>query len=158
MQTAQCSCMQGPNINGQSCTSRPDHQVNTDSRGRILGRNPDKSLKSFPPCFSQSPLQLCLEISICSNSHNLLHISSNSRNPLKGQCHEIFCFRFFSWIAFPQAPDNNIRIISNLPPVSLTPVANNGNNIRLQTHESELEGKNVYLCFLYYPKVTKQNY
>ncbi len=29
---------------------------------------------------------------------------------LKGQCHEIFCFRFFSWI--PQAPDNNIRIIS----------------------------------------------
>ncbi len=32
---------------------------------------------------------------------------------LKGQCHEIFCFRFFSWINFPQAPDNNIRIISN---------------------------------------------
>ncbi len=32
---------------------------------------------------------------------------------LKGQCHEIFCFRFFSWITFPQAPDNNIRIISN---------------------------------------------
>ncbi len=34
-------------------------------------------------------------------------------NPFKGQCHEIFCFRFFSWITFPQAPDNNIRIISN---------------------------------------------
>ncbi len=32
---------------------------------------------------------------------------------LKGQCHEIFCFRFFSWIAFPQAPDNNSRVISN---------------------------------------------
>ncbi len=32
---------------------------------------------------------------------------------LKGQCHEIFCFRFFSWITFPQAPDNNNRIISN---------------------------------------------
>ncbi len=32
---------------------------------------------------------------------------------------------------------------------------NNGNNIRLQTHESELEGKNLYICFLYYPKVTK---
>ncbi len=30
-------------------------------RGWILGRSPDKSLKSFPPCFSQSPLQLCLE-------------------------------------------------------------------------------------------------
>jgi hypothetical protein len=45
-----------------------------------------------------------------------------------------------------------------LPPISTTPVANNGNNIRLQTPESGLEGKNVYLCFLYYPKVTKQNY
>ncbi len=32
---------------------------------------------------------------------------------LKGQCHEIFCFRFFSWITFPQAPENNFRIISN---------------------------------------------
>ncbi len=32
---------------------------------------------------------------------------------LKGQCHEIFCFRFFSWITFPQAPKNNIRVISN---------------------------------------------
>ncbi len=28
---------------------------------------------------------------------------------LKGQCHEIFCFRFFSWIIFPQAPKKNIR-------------------------------------------------
>jgi hypothetical protein len=26
--------------------------------GRILGRNPDKSLKSFPPCFLQSPLYI----------------------------------------------------------------------------------------------------
>ena len=46
----------------------------------------------------------------------------------------------------------------NLPPVSLTPVANNGNNIRLLTPENELEGKNLYIRFLYYPKVTKQNY
>jgi hypothetical protein len=35
-------------------------------------------------------------------------------------------------------------------------VANNGNNIRLLTPESELEGKNLYICFLYYPKETKQ--
>jgi hypothetical protein len=40
----------------------------------------------------------------------------------------------------------------------LTPVANNGNNIRLLTPESELEGKNLFICFLYNPKVTKQNY
>ncbi len=38
------------------------------------------------------------------------------------------------------------------------PVANYGNNIRLQTPESELEGKNLYICFIFYPKVTKQNY
>jgi hypothetical protein len=47
---------------------------------------------------------------------------------------------------------------ANLPPESLTPVANNGNNIRLLTPESELEGKNLYIYFLYNPKVTKQNY
>ncbi len=29
-------------------------------RGRILGQNPAKSLTSFPPCYSQSTLQLCL--------------------------------------------------------------------------------------------------
>jgi hypothetical protein len=34
------------------------------SRGRILGWNPDKSLKSLPSRYSQSPLQLRLEISI----------------------------------------------------------------------------------------------
>jgi hypothetical protein len=34
----------------------------------------------------------------------------------------------------------------------------NWNNIRLHTPESELEGKNLYICFLYYPKVTKQTF
>ncbi len=38
------------------------YELNEVNRGRILGRNPDKSLESFPPCYSQSPLQLCLEI------------------------------------------------------------------------------------------------
>jgi hypothetical protein len=32
---------------------------------------------------------------------------------LKGQCHEIFCFRFFSRIIFPQARENNVRVILN---------------------------------------------
>jgi len=32
---------------------------------------------------------------------------------LKGQCHEIFCFRFFSWISFPQALEYTIRAVSN---------------------------------------------
>jgi hypothetical protein len=44
-----------------------------------------------------------------------------------------------------------------LPPVSTISAANNGKNIRLLTPESELEGKNLYKCFLYYPKVTKKN-
>ncbi len=53
---------------------------------------------------------------------------------LKGQCHEIFDFRFFTWISFPQAPDctvsNFFRKLAEIfaaqgaPPVSLTPMAN----------------------------------
>ncbi len=31
----------------------------------------------------------------------------------KGQCHEIFCFWFFSWISFPPAPEYPIRTVSN---------------------------------------------
>jgi hypothetical protein len=47
-----------------------DDTANTVLR-RILGRNPDKSLERFPPCYSKTPSQLCLEISIFSNSRNL---------------------------------------------------------------------------------------
>ncbi len=32
---------------------------------------------------------------------------------LKGQCHEIFDFCFWSWISFPQAPEYTITAISN---------------------------------------------
>ncbi len=32
---------------------------------------------------------------------------------LKGQCHEIFCFCFFSWISFPPAPEYTIKTVSN---------------------------------------------
>ncbi len=53
-----------------SSVLRDFHFIQAD-RGRILGRNPDKSLKNFPPCYSQSPLQLCLEIFISSNLRNL---------------------------------------------------------------------------------------
>ncbi len=121
----------------------------------------------------------------------------NADLSLKGQCHDIFCFRFFSWITSPKpliitlgsfqifskirgdicksrcttevnAPVANLPPVqcrryqrnrrqifppvplvlltpaANLPPVSLTPVANNWNNIRLQTPESELEAK-IYI-------------
>ncbi len=33
-----------------------------NTRERILGRNPDKSHKSFPPCYSQSPFPMGSEI------------------------------------------------------------------------------------------------
>ncbi len=51
-----------------------DHQFchSLATEAEFLTQNPDKILKSFPPCYSKSPLQLCLEIFISSNSHNLL--------------------------------------------------------------------------------------
>jgi hypothetical protein len=51
-------------ITKQSIVTPKERYPNTavlimiQSIGRILRRNPDKSLKSFPPCYSQSPLQL----------------------------------------------------------------------------------------------------
>jgi hypothetical protein len=37
--------------------ANPEEQfIIPSSRGQILGRNWDKSPKSFPPCYSQSPL------------------------------------------------------------------------------------------------------
>ncbi len=35
------------------------------------------------------------------------------RSRLKGQCHEISRFWFFSWISFPPAPEYSIRTVSN---------------------------------------------
>ncbi len=54
-------------------------------RGRILGRDPNKSLKSFPPCYSQSALQLRLEIFISSNSRNLLQFLQSVPVLCKGE-------------------------------------------------------------------------
>jgi hypothetical protein len=42
-------------------------------------------------------------------------------------------------------PPVSAILAANLPPVLTTPVANNGNNIRLHTPESELEGKSLYI-------------
>ncbi len=48
------------------------------------------------------------------NDENVLSKSNKQKTLfLKGQCHEIFCFLFFSWISFPQAPDHTIRAVSN---------------------------------------------
>jgi hypothetical protein len=55
------------------------------SKGQTLGRNPGKSLHSLPPFYSKSPLQLCLEIFISSNSRNLL-TSSRFRECVNVNC------------------------------------------------------------------------
>jgi hypothetical protein len=82
------------------------HLYEWKSWGRTLGRNPDKSLKAFPPCYLKSPQQLCLEIIISSNSHNLLQflhsptalifIQSILLQCLKVHKHEIFFLTFFA--------------------------------------------------------------
>jgi hypothetical protein len=38
------------------CVGIREEWMGQVSRGRILGRNWDKSLKTFPPCYLQSPL------------------------------------------------------------------------------------------------------
>jgi hypothetical protein len=35
-------------------------------------------------------------------------INAAKNSCLKGQCHEIFDFRFSTWISFPQAPDYSL--------------------------------------------------
>ncbi len=75
------------------------------------------------------------------------NLATHKTIPLKGQCYEIFDFRFFAWNGFPQTPEYPIRAVSNFfetlqrysqlkvhrrswhrwqnfPPVSLTPVVN----------------------------------
>jgi hypothetical protein len=55
------------------------------SRGRILGR------KRVSPCYSPSPLQLCLEIYISSTSRNLFHICSNLHNFFRKVTVQVHC-------------------------------------------------------------------
>jgi hypothetical protein len=78
----QCSLLKHRNLRNSSSVKddpRLTLALKNNHRGQILGRNPDKSHKSFPPCYSQSLLQLYLEISIfSSNSRNLK--SENSQN------------------------------------------------------------------------------
>ncbi len=93
-------------MNCMYCTSSEAVQV----LRLILGRNPDTSLKSFPPCYSQSPIQICFEIYISSNSRNLLQLlefsyckreKSKARNFIEsygnefGFCSDSFAIRLY---------------------------------------------------------------
>jgi hypothetical protein len=91
---------------------------------------------------------MCLRFQFCTHQRVcILYFLKKSQirctlvwSPLKGQCHEIFCFWFFSSISFLPAPEYPIRRYSQvkvhhryqrhrspaakLPPVSTTPAAN----------------------------------
>ncbi len=91
---------------------------------------------------------------------------------LKGQCHEIFCFWFFSWISFPLGPEYTIGAVSNF-----SKIRGDIRSSRLTTGINDTGGKQwdwyqaadtfkwtwgqkcIYVwTLLYYPKVSQQNY
>ncbi len=53
---------------------------------------------------------------VCKNVYkkylNSVNFKSQQKAVLKGQCHKIFCFWFFSWISFSQPPEYTIRAVS----------------------------------------------
>jgi hypothetical protein len=51
-------------------------------KGRTIWTKSRKKLKSFPPCYSKSQIQLCLGIYISSNSRNLLQFLQFSNQEL----------------------------------------------------------------------------
>jgi hypothetical protein len=58
---------------------------------------------------------ICKKKKIVTHGFELKHISymyTSYSKGLKGQCHEIFCFWFFSWVSFPPAPEYPIRTVS----------------------------------------------
>ncbi len=63
--------------------------------------------------FHERPPSVCI-LSRSWTSNFCKHFLMSGGTPhLKGQCHKIFCFRIFSWIIFPQAPENNTTVILN---------------------------------------------
>jgi hypothetical protein len=67
------------------------------------------------------------------------------KNVFKGQFHEIFDFRFSTWISFPQAPDYNTRAVSNF-------FENSRRYSQLKVHHRQIEKifnqKNFHYFFL----------
>jgi hypothetical protein len=86
--------------------------------------------------------------------HDPVLLVQQSLKGLKGQSHEIFYFRLFSRIIFPQK--NNMRVISRVkimktfliedfscvPPVSMTPVVDLGLRISLRIFDKIGNGPN----------------
>jgi hypothetical protein len=48
---------------------------------------------------------ICLPLLLSPDRDEELLKLTEHRCSLKGECHEIFCLKFVSWIIFPQAPD-----------------------------------------------------
>jgi hypothetical protein len=55
--------------------------------------------------------KVCWLISEFIQVYNVTFWTMKKQLLLKGQCHEIFNFRFSTWIRFPQAPDYTIRAV-----------------------------------------------
>ncbi len=63
-----------------------------------------------------TPKNIYMNNSYKRNGQTVIHIwqtYSTFKRHLKGQCHEIFCFWFFSWISFPPAPEYPFTTLSN---------------------------------------------
>ncbi len=91
-----------------------------ESWSRILGRNSDKSFKSFPSCYSQSPLQLCLrflflqEENLIENHTPSLCFKKYIQKPqvwkLSGVCPEIS-----KWLYMDSASGNGLTRLLSIP-------------------------------------------
>jgi hypothetical protein len=95
------------------------------------------------------------------NQYKRAYICTIFLHVLKGQCHEIFDFWFFSWNSFPQAheyttisqqhkrnwwqnlPSLSLRPVANLPPVSLKLVMHLVLRISPRISEKNLDDPNV---------------
>ncbi len=90
----------GKTLNGESGGSTPPPPT---PQGRWCGE--DKPSKTHS--------NDCVDSVVATNHpcypKKIYHTEYRPKSPhiLKRQCHEIFCFWFFSWIIFPQAPENN---------------------------------------------------
>ncbi len=110
-------------------------------RGLFLGRNPDWSLKSFPPCYSQSPLQLCLQISVPSNSTQLLAYFFKLTQPLTYFCSSVIvhCKREIEEIHTEISSPRTLKIL----PRNLNKIVRSW--IRLQDSKATVQTSGFYI-------------
>ncbi len=79
-------------------------QIKYDFQKSRVTRPAKKTFKKISCwCTSLNTINIC----------GILYNTPYKHNSFKGTVSEDFCFWFFSWISFPQAPDYTIRAVSN---------------------------------------------